>query len=115
MLITLEDLEQAIPGSSDKARMRVVRELNERMQLGEINSPLRKAAFIAMFAYDSENLHVLPNVADYFKQWKQEYCNHLADIGSITEITKRMVVPKVEGIEHRKALYDFCKIVFGVV
>ena len=53
MLITQEQLEQCIPSSSDRKRIAVARELNERMQLVRITSPARIAAFIAHFSYDS--------------------------------------------------------------
>jgi predicted chitinase len=112
MLVTLEQLEQAIPGSSDRKRIAIVRELNERMKLGEITSSKRIAAFIAHFAYDSENLHILPNIEEYFTKWRKEYCNQLADIDSFSEIGRR-IRPKLEGIECRKANWKLCKKVFS--
>jgi predicted chitinase len=113
MLITLEQLEQAIPGSSDRKRTTVARELNERMKLAEIISPVRIAAFMAHFAYDSENLHVLPNMGEYFAKWKREQCNELADIGSFSEIGRR-IRTVLNGVECRKANWERCKKVLGV-
>jgi len=112
-LLTIEQLEQAIPGSSDRKRINVVHELNERMRLAGITSPARIAAFIAHFAHDSENLHVLPNMGEYFAKWKQEQCNALADIGSFSEIGRRIRLV-LNGIECRKANWERCKKVFNV-
>lgn len=112
-LLTLEQLEQAIPGSSDRKRIAVVRELNERMHLAEITSPARIAAFIAHFAHDSENLHMLPHIGDYFAKWHSEQCNTLADIGSFSEIGRRIRIV-LNGIECRKVNWERCKKVFNV-
>ena len=113
MLVTIEQLEQAILDSSDRRRMQVLNELNESMRLAYITSPLRIAAFIAVLAYHSENLHVLPYMKWYFNQWEEQQCNSLADVGSISAIEQR-IAGDLKSIADVKANYERCKKVFNV-
>jgi len=114
MLITLEQLEQCIPGSSDRCRVSSVKTLNELMGLYRITTDERKAAFIAQLTYDSENLHIMPDLAEYMSRWGVEHCNELADVGSFTAIVQHMHA-NIEGTECRKANYARCKKVFNLM
>lgn len=61
--ISLGQLEQMAPFSTDKLRIAVIQPLNEAMNEFQINTPLRVAAFLAQIIHESGSFRYVKEIA----------------------------------------------------